>query len=526
MKKKYFAYIRVSRQKQADGGSSLDEQRSAIVAYAERNGLTVVEWFEEVQTATKRGRSTFAKILAGLEAGKADGLIVHKIDRSARNLRDWADLGDLIDRGADVRFVTDNLDLTSRGGRLSADIQAIVAADYVRNLKDEVRKGIYGRLKQGIYPFAAPIGYTNTGKANPKLVDPIFGQIIRDLFERYASNAVSLEELGEEFWLKGLRARSGGKMHPNRLSQILNNPFYIGIIRIGTTGEVFQGVHKPLISKSLFERVQRILQGKTVPKAKKHRFVLRQKVACGECGRRTLTGERQKGRTYYRCHNSNCPKVSWTEEALLKVVQDKIGTLRLSEGEMGDLGTMAKEEYERENGDRAHLKTSLELRLKQLDFRSDRLTDLLMDETIDNETYRARKEKLLLERQGLLEELSAIERASPLKSMVELFEQNNNKLLRYEMASDDEKREIMEIVGSNFIVRGKEAVFALQTPYAEIENTDDPARCGHHRGDLRTVRVFTILKSVAYQEVGECSEPHLHVPLSPGHPPGTGAPSQ
>ena len=85
--------------------------------------------------------------------------IIHKIDRSARNLKDWSDLGEMIDSGIQVHFVNESLDLHSRGGRLSADIQAVVAADYIRNLREETRKGFYGRIKQGVYPLPAPLGY-------------------------------------------------------------------------------------------------------------------------------------------------------------------------------------------------------------------------------------------------------------------------------------------------------------------------------------------------------------------------------
>jgi DNA invertase Pin-like site-specific DNA recombinase len=77
--------------------------------------------------------------------------VIHKIDRSARNLRDWADLGDLIDAGVDVHFANETMDLKSRGGRLSADILAVVAADFIRNNREETRKSFYRRLKQGIY---------------------------------------------------------------------------------------------------------------------------------------------------------------------------------------------------------------------------------------------------------------------------------------------------------------------------------------------------------------------------------------
>lgn len=55
-----------------------------------------------------------------LRHGKADGVLIHKIDRSARNLKDWADLGELIDKGIKVHFVNESIDLNSRGGRLSA----------------------------------------------------------------------------------------------------------------------------------------------------------------------------------------------------------------------------------------------------------------------------------------------------------------------------------------------------------------------------------------------------------------------
>src|SRR5258708_29492584 len=106
-------------------------------------------------------------MLGLLRKGAAAGVIIHKIDRSARNLKDWADLGDLIDSGVAVHFANESLDLNSRGGRLSADLQAVVAADYIRNLREEARKGFYGRLKQGLLPMPAPVGYLNAGKGQP-----------------------------------------------------------------------------------------------------------------------------------------------------------------------------------------------------------------------------------------------------------------------------------------------------------------------------------------------------------------------
>src|SRR5439155_16344934 len=171
--KQLFGYTRVSTAKQGEHGVSLQEQHDAIVRFAQRNALEITGWFEERETAAKRGRPVFNQMLRLLRQGKADGVIIHKIDRSARNLKDWADLGELIDTGLEVHFANESLDLHSRGGRLSADIQAVVAADYIRNLREETIKGFYGRLKQGLYPRPALIGYTDQGPGLPKLPDPV-----------------------------------------------------------------------------------------------------------------------------------------------------------------------------------------------------------------------------------------------------------------------------------------------------------------------------------------------------------------
>lgn len=110
----YFAYTRVSTRAQFQQGVSLVEQRDAIAAYAASRGLSVSKWFEENETAARTGRKVFRTMVNELVRGNAHGLIIHKIDRGARNLRDWAEIGDLIDQGIDVRFAHDDLRLDSR----------------------------------------------------------------------------------------------------------------------------------------------------------------------------------------------------------------------------------------------------------------------------------------------------------------------------------------------------------------------------------------------------------------------------
>src|ERR1700730_7209411 len=209
MPKGYFSYTRVSTVRQGQTGTSLSEQRQAIQSYADRWNLRIVREFEEKETAAKSGRPVFLQMIKQLKSRKADGVIIHKIDRSARNLGDWATLGEMIDRGFEVHFANERLDLESRGGRLSADIQAVVAADFIRNLRQEVLKGITGRLKQGLYPMPAPTGYIDKGPAVPKEVDPIQGPLVRKAFKLYATGAWGINALVEEMFVTGLRNKKG-----------------------------------------------------------------------------------------------------------------------------------------------------------------------------------------------------------------------------------------------------------------------------------------------------------------------------
>src|ERR1043165_811697 len=108
--KKYFSYIRVSTQRQGQAGTSLVEQQAAIDNFARAWDLSIIKRFEERETAARQGRPVFLEMLKELRKRKADGLIIHKIDRSTRNLRDWADLGSLIDSGLEIHFAGESLD--------------------------------------------------------------------------------------------------------------------------------------------------------------------------------------------------------------------------------------------------------------------------------------------------------------------------------------------------------------------------------------------------------------------------------
>jgi len=469
MKHHYVAYTRVSTAKQGEG-VSLTEQREAIRRYAKRNDLTISRWFEEKETAAKRGRPVFGEMLKLLKSNKAHGVIIHKIDRSARNLKDWATLGDLIDEGIDVHFANESLDLNSRGGRLSADIQAVVAADYIRNLREETRKGFYGRLKQGLYPLRAPLGYVDNGGGKPKTIDPVAGPLVKQAFQLYATRQYSYEALLEEMHTRGLRNRRGGELSKNGLSWIFNNPFYVGIVRIKSTGETFDGVHEALISKPLFDQVQRVLAGKMQKGSGRHAFLFRRLFQCESCGY-AMIGERQKGHVYYRCHTKDCPTKGVREERIERVLQDEFAPVAFTDWEMCYLRARIEEMREAWEDRSQQERESIKLRIGKIRDRLRRLTDVYLDGEIEKELFEERKEGLLMNRHELEDRLSALQegREPPLADRLQNFLELAESLYSsYKAGVDEEKRDLIETATSNRAVERRKVEITLKEPFRLI----------------------------------------------------------
>src|SRR5436305_5636115 len=482
--KRFFAYIRVSDPSQDDErdpgskdtreGASFTEQRSVIARYAEREGLTIVEWFREIETAAKHGRPIFTAMAKRLRKGEADGFIVHKVDRSSRNYHDWANINDLADEGFDVRFASDNLDLSTRGKRLLADVQAVFATDYIRNLKEEVRKGIAGRLKQGLLPWGAPLGYVNNGhRGKVKTIDPVTGPMVRRAFELYATGAHSFDTLCVELARMGLRNRQGGRVSKNGLTSMLNNPFYIGLIVHKKEGAVHKGIHEPLIGKQLFDRVQALRSGKAPKTAKHNCFRYRRMFRCAKCGY-SLVGELQKGHVYYRCHTKTCPMTCVREEVLEAAVAGAYERFHLSDTQRVAFGAeiIAFLGECEESTKRVH--ETWRLQLAALQTRRDRLVDAFLEGTLEKDTFEPRKKRLLMEQRELEEKLETdVDTEQIATRLREILELASTASLSHSMAIDEETRELLQIITSNRRVCRENVVIEPSFPFCLLVKDDE-----------------------------------------------------
>ena len=481
--KQCFGYVRVSTVKQGEG-VSLEAQKDAILEYANRRGLTICRWFEEKETAAKKGRPVFNQMVVRLKRGDAAGLIAHKIDRSARNYHDWAVISDLADGGIEFHIATESFDFNTYGGRMAADFMAVVAANYVRNLKTEIRKGQQGQLNIGLYPWPAPIGYRNNGAAKVKTPDPHLAPLVRRAFELYASGTHSMRSLVTEMDRRGLRNAAGQPLTKTGIEKLLGNAFYSGLIHIRRTGQTYKGAQEPIIGAALFQRVQEVKSGKNVKKVTRHNHLYRGLFRCKHCSR-SLIGELHKRRVYYRCQTTGCATKSLREDEIDRAITTLLGSLSLSESDrttaMERLPAILIPEVAEET-----IK-GIDLQIAQVAHRLDRLTDMAIDNLIEPKPYQVKKQALMLEQQHLAELRVEAGKNAVNPGVVRRFlELATNLALLYHSAAKAEKRRIVEWATLNRLASGKSLCFEPSKWLLDTQNLLGVLCCAEQRDDSRT----------------------------------------
>jgi len=159
---KYFAYCRKSTDEADRQILSIDGQIAELKEFAKRENLEVVDFFTEAKTAKKPGREKFEQMLKLIEKGEANGILSWHADRLARNSVDGGKIIYLLDTGKlqSLKFPTLWFENTPQG-KFMLSIAFGQSKYYIDNLSENVKRGIRQKLRNGVYPSKAPIGYLN-----------------------------------------------------------------------------------------------------------------------------------------------------------------------------------------------------------------------------------------------------------------------------------------------------------------------------------------------------------------------------
>ena len=312
--KRAVLYIRVSTREQAQrGGSeegfSLPAQREANKRKAQSMGALVVKEFaDRGESARSANRPELQKMLAYLkEDGGIDYVIVHKLDRLARNRADDVEINRAFEE-AGVRLVStsENIDQTP-GGMLLHGIMSSIAEFYSRNLANEVIKGMGEKARNGGTLGKAPLGYVNVrGKdehgreVRTVELDQQRAPLLRLAFSEYATGNWTVSQLAKHLAGLGLDvpatpSKPARPITKGRLHTLLRHPYYKGVVQF--QGVEYAGAHEALVDEETWQTVQAVLGShRSGERERLHNHFLKSTVVCGQCGSRLLVQNTKNGK--------------------------------------------------------------------------------------------------------------------------------------------------------------------------------------------------------------------------------------
>ena len=397
--KRAVSYIRVSTREQAQrGGSeegfSLPAQREANKRKAQSMGALVVKEFaDRGESARSANRPELQKMLAYLkEDGGIDYVIVHKLDRLARNRADDVEINRAFEE-AGVRLVStsENIDQTP-GGMLLHGIMSSIAEFYSRNLANEVIKGMGEKARNGGTLGKAPLGYVNVRARDENgrevrtvELDEERAPLLRLAFTEYATGNWTVSQLAKHLAGLGLDvpatpSKPARPITKGRLHTLLRHPYYKGVVQF--QGVEYPGKHEPLVDSQTWQTVQTILASRRYGERQRiHNHFLKSTVVCGQCGARlsVQNAKNSKGTIYpyfvcaRRCRLHDCAFTA----VLIDVVEDRMSALyraiELSAEDRTQIEHYLHDELAQIEGDKVKAVRSLTTRRTNIEDRRRRL---------------------------------------------------------------------------------------------------------------------------------------------------------
>ena len=467
---KYILYARKSTDTEDKQVLSIDAQLAELRKFARDNRLTVIDELIEKRTAKSPGRPIFNSMIKRIENGEANGILAWHPDRLARNSVDGGQIIYLLDQTSlnYLRFPIFQFENTSQG-KFMLSIMFGQSKYYVDNLSENAKRGLRAKVRNGDFPSQAPFGYLNDSRIKSIVLDKRYAPLVKQMFELYAGGNKTMADIAD-FLKENGAITSGGKLFKDdKVKSILQNPFYYGHFRYN--GELHEGRHAPIVTKSLWDKVQAVIdqRGHTKPQIKQPIPFLGV-IHCGYCGMsitaETKTKTQQNGNThswtYYRCSRKNkvvtCVEPAIREKDLLPQISALLGEYAMPDEVYSFMADKISQDEQAENADSVSAVTNLKDRIDNLNSKQKILLDGYLDQDIDRQTFLAKKSEILSEKKTLEEYLANLQInqfawTEPMRKWLETA-----KSICYLRETNDFDRQqavLSEIFGSNLTMRGK-----------------------------------------------------------------------
>lgn len=339
--------------------TSLDSQREAgtnYIASQKSQGWVALEGIYDDYgfTGANMDRPALGKLIADINEGKIDCVVVYKVDRLSRSLLDFSRMLQLFEaKGVTFVSVTQHFNTNSSMGRLTLNILLSFAQFEREIISERTRDKLSSAKKKGKFVGGRPsLGY-DVDRINHRLiVNPAEAEIVRDLFNLYLKEKSGLKValiankkgyLTKKCTLNGKPA-GGITFSTGTINYLLNNFVYTGKVR--TNGQVYPGEHEAIISDDIFNKVQKLLQFNRInknPRRLKHIGLLTKIFFCKACQKSIYYSYVKKKKYDYACYAcvraqkhgfASCPTGSLnaqrTDDAVINALRNTFTDQRLT----------------------------------------------------------------------------------------------------------------------------------------------------------------------------------------------------
>ncbi len=498
---KYYIYLRKSSEGEDRQVQSIERQADEVHTLIGKQGLTVVGTFQECRSAmVPFNRPEFSKMIKGIKAGKANGIICWHMNRLARNPLESGIIQQLLEDGKLHSIVTRDREYTAADNSIIISVESSLATQYSKDLGKMVKSGLDKKVAEGIAPHKAPIGYLNTKKAehgsNYIIKDTARFEVIRKIWNLMLTGlhtpAKILGMINTEIGLKK-HSHSSPTVFPiarSTIYRILTDPFYAGLFRYNSY--IHKGKHPAMITVDEYDQVQKLLGRKGRPRYQEHYFPYTGIMSCGECGSAITATEKQKlikstGITksyqYYYCthrrkgaENCSARKVVPVRE-LESLISEELNKISVSEKFKEVAIKILKENNQSIIEHEQAIYTQKKNELTKLEKEIKGLLQMRLSESITEEEYiqarKERDEKLVFMKAKLNQ--SGYQNETLVTQIEKKFLMVANLKERFGKAPDEEKKAIFYSLGKNHVLKDKKLLINKHMWLKSIEKNKEAA---------------------------------------------------
>lgn len=304
-------YPRVSTEDQSRFGHSLDEQEDRLQKLCEFKGYKIYKVYrEEGVSAKNTNRPKFQEMIQDMKDGKINKIIVYKLDRLTRSIRDLETICTMLeDYNCSLESVAEEINTETANGKFFIRMLTILAQLEIERTSERTKFGLVGAAKKGHLSGKPPLGFTKEKDSKDLIIDEVKADVVRRIFKLYldGSSVCSICKLfNEEEVLNRHWATT-------TVDKILSNQLYIGNMEYGkrTNDEcqVFENVVPAIIDKTTFECVQKRKEKNLKNFHRKIVYIFMQKMRCPKCnkimGGSSSTSRDKTKHAYYKCAGCN-----------------------------------------------------------------------------------------------------------------------------------------------------------------------------------------------------------------------------